>query len=169
MGRQIDWGKRREWEQRLARRESSGLTVAEFCEWEGVSVAAFYQWRKKFSGETSSCPTPTQHASAMSRDGDVLRSPLTSTAAFLPVHLTASRTGSDSKTGDSRTGDSRTGDSRTGGDSRGPARTVAASLHLEIQLPNDVRIVVPMSDISTLRDVLIAASEISSAREDARC
>lgn len=159
MGRQIDWGKRREWEQRLARRESSGLTVAEFCEWEGVSVAAFYQWRKKFSGETSSCPTPTQHASAMSRDGDVLRSPLTSTAAFLPVHLTASRTGSDSKTGDTR----------TGGDSRGPARTVAASVQIEIQLPNDVRIVVPMSDISTLRDVLIAASEISSAREDARC
>lgn len=159
MGRQIDWGKRREWEQRLARRESSGLTVAEFCEWEGVSVAAFYQWRKKFSSKSESRHWPPHDVTSTSCDGDVLRSPLTSTAAFLPVHLTASRTGSDSKTSDSR----------TGSDSRGPARTLAASFHLEIQLPNDVRIIVPVSDISTLRDVLIAASEISSAQEDARC
>lgn len=160
MGRQIDWGKRREWEQRLARRESSGLTVAEFCEWEGVSVAAFYQWRKKFSSKSESRHWPPHDVTSTSRDGDILRSPLTGRAAFLPVHLTESKTGSDSKTG---------GDSKTGSDSRGPARTVAAFLHLEIQLPNDVRIIVPVSDISTLRDVLIAASEISSAQEDARC
>ncbi|MCA9036892.1 MAG: hypothetical protein KDA91_17275 [Planctomycetaceae bacterium] len=159
MGRQIDWGKRREWEQRLARRESSGLTVAEFCEWEGVSVAAFYQWRKKFSSKSESRHWPPHDVTSTSCDGDTLRSPLTGRAAFLPVHLTASRTGSDSKTGDSR----------TGGDSRGPAWTAAASLHLEVQLPNDVRIIVPMSDINTLRDVLIAASEISSVQEDARC
>ena len=50
MGRQIDWEKRREWEDRLARRVSSGLTLAEFCEWEGVSVAAFYQWPLSISG-----------------------------------------------------------------------------------------------------------------------
>ena len=50
MGRQIDWEKRREWEDRLARRVSSGLTVAEFCEWVGVSVAAFYQWPLSISG-----------------------------------------------------------------------------------------------------------------------
>ena len=50
MGRQIDWEKRREWEDRLARRVSSGLTVAEFCEWEGVSVAAFYRWPLSISG-----------------------------------------------------------------------------------------------------------------------
>ena len=159
MGRQIDWGKRREWEQRLARRESSGLTVAEFCEWEGVSVAAFYQWRRKFSSKSESRHWPPHDVTSTSCDGDTLRSPLTGRAAFLPVHLTASRTGSDSKTGDSR----------TGGDSRGPAWTAAASLHLEVQLPNDVRIIVPMSDINTLRDVLIAASEISSVQEDARC
>jgi len=148
MGRQIDWEKRREWDDRLARRESSGLTVAEFCEWEGVSVAAFYQWRRKFSGKSESRPSPAQRASLMSRDGSVLRSPLTNTSAFLPVQLTASKTITDS---------------------RGPARTVAAFPHIEIQLPNGVCVFVPMSDTSTLREVLIAASELSSAQEDSRC
>lgn len=148
MGRQINWEKRREWEDRLARRESSGLTVAEFCEWEGVSVAAFYQWRKKVCGETSSRPSPTQHASAMGRDGGVMKSPLTTTSAFLPVHLTPSQTINGS---------------------RGPARTAAAFAPVEVQLPNGVCVLVPMSDASTLRHVLIAASEISSAQEHVQC
>ena len=47
MGRRPDDGKRDEWMQRFRRRETSGLTVATFCEWEGVSVAAFYRWQKK--------------------------------------------------------------------------------------------------------------------------
>jgi len=148
MGRPIDWGKRREWEDRLARRESSGLTVAEFCEWEGVSVAAFYQWRKKLSGETACRPTPKQHASAISDDGGALRSPLTSASAFLPVRLTSATTIRDS---------------------RRPPQAVAALPPVEIQLPNGVCIVVPISEIGSLRDVLIAASDLSSPQETARC
>lgn len=35
------------WRDRLRRFESCGLTVAAFCDWEGVSQAAFYVWRKK--------------------------------------------------------------------------------------------------------------------------
>jgi hypothetical protein len=35
------------WEARLERFEHSQLTVAEFCEVEDVSVASFYQWRRK--------------------------------------------------------------------------------------------------------------------------
>lgn len=35
------------WGVRLQRFESSELTVAAFCDWEGVSQAAFYVWRKK--------------------------------------------------------------------------------------------------------------------------
>ena len=46
MGRRADDGNRREWVARLQRRRESGLTVAEFCEWDGVSVAAFYKWQK---------------------------------------------------------------------------------------------------------------------------
>ena len=36
-----------EWVQRLERYAQSQLTVNEFCEWEGVSPATFYNWRKK--------------------------------------------------------------------------------------------------------------------------
>ncbi|MEY4188312.1 MAG: hypothetical protein RIT02_3346 [Planctomycetota bacterium] len=50
MGRAIDGVKGREWEERLRRYADSQLTVGDFCVWEGVSVAAFYVWRKKLAG-----------------------------------------------------------------------------------------------------------------------
>jgi hypothetical protein len=37
---------RRRWVERMARFQSSTLTVAEFCAAEGVSVPAFYQWKR---------------------------------------------------------------------------------------------------------------------------
>jgi len=46
MGRASDGVKGREWEERLRRYADSQLTVGDFCVWEGVSVAAFYVWRK---------------------------------------------------------------------------------------------------------------------------
>ena len=53
MGRRVDHGKHCEWSERIRRWGESGLTVAEFCEWEGVSVASFYNWQKKLRGTTS--------------------------------------------------------------------------------------------------------------------
>lgn len=44
------------WRARLARFEHSQLTVAEFCEVENISVASFYQWRRKL--EASQCTKP---------------------------------------------------------------------------------------------------------------
>ena len=41
------------WEARLERFEHSQLTVAEFCEVESVSVASFYQWRRKLEASHS--------------------------------------------------------------------------------------------------------------------
>ncbi|MCI0404174.1 MAG: hypothetical protein L0212_11750 [Acidobacteria bacterium] len=35
------------WGERLRRYERSGLTVAEFCQREGVSAPSFYQWRRR--------------------------------------------------------------------------------------------------------------------------
>ena len=43
----LDFGKSREWAERLERYERSGLTVARWCESEEVSEASFYYWRKK--------------------------------------------------------------------------------------------------------------------------
>ena len=36
------------WRELIDEHESSGLSVAEFCEWQEVSTASFYQWRKRF-------------------------------------------------------------------------------------------------------------------------
>ena len=40
------------WRDRLRRFQSSDLTVAAFCDWEGVSQAAFYMWRKKLQADS---------------------------------------------------------------------------------------------------------------------
>ena len=40
------------WRDRLRRFESSELTVVAFCDWEGVSQAAFYVWRKKLQADS---------------------------------------------------------------------------------------------------------------------
>ena len=40
------------WRDRLRRFQSSGLTVTAFCDWEGVSQAAFYVWRKKLQADS---------------------------------------------------------------------------------------------------------------------
>ena len=40
------------WRDRLRRFQSSDLTVAAFCDWEGVSQAAFYVWGRKLQGDS---------------------------------------------------------------------------------------------------------------------
>lgn len=37
------------WRERVRRQQDSSLSVAEFCEAEGVSAASFYQWRKRLA------------------------------------------------------------------------------------------------------------------------
>ena len=46
MARSADLVKRRLWQQRLRRFTHGHLTVAAFCQVEGISVPSFYQWRK---------------------------------------------------------------------------------------------------------------------------
>ena len=53
MARRWDVGKDAAWRKRLERFTRSGLTVARFCDGEGVSVASLYYWRKKL-GQTAS-------------------------------------------------------------------------------------------------------------------
>ena len=43
---------------RLRRFQSFDLTVATFCDWEGVSQAAFYVWRKILRGRTGPTVAP---------------------------------------------------------------------------------------------------------------
>ena len=57
---------RQRWIERLQRFHNSNLTVAQFCQAEGVSVPAFYQWKRQLKAAQT---TPT------------------STDAFLPVRI----------------------------------------------------------------------------------
>jgi len=59
MGRAIEGVKGREWEERLRRYADSQLTMDELYDWEGVSVAAFYVWRKKLAGSHPRRPANT--------------------------------------------------------------------------------------------------------------
>ncbi len=47
MGRQSDPRKAAAWERRIARFGDSGLTVARFCDREGVAIATFHYWQRK--------------------------------------------------------------------------------------------------------------------------
>ena len=47
MGRQTDPRKAAAWERRLDRFGESGLTVARFCDREGVSIATYHYWQRK--------------------------------------------------------------------------------------------------------------------------
>ena len=47
MVREVSSRPESEWRGRLAKFRRSGLTVAEFCQREGVSSPSFYQWRSR--------------------------------------------------------------------------------------------------------------------------
>jgi hypothetical protein len=53
-GRRPDPATHHHWQQRLDRFRTSGLTVAHFCEREGISSASFYAWRRRLRHD----PTP---------------------------------------------------------------------------------------------------------------
>lgn len=52
MTRRLDVQKRRQWEQRLDRHRTSGLTVGRFCAGERVSVNTFYYWAKRLGSSS---------------------------------------------------------------------------------------------------------------------
>jgi transposase-like protein len=47
MAKGLNGAKRDEWRRRLAKFDSSGLTVVDFCRREQVSQASFYYWSKR--------------------------------------------------------------------------------------------------------------------------
>jgi hypothetical protein len=53
MTRRFDIQKRRQWEERFERHRSDGLTVADFCAKERVSVNTFYYWAQRVGSQPS--------------------------------------------------------------------------------------------------------------------
>ena len=68
MARQRSVLTERMWRERLGRFRQRDLTVADFCEDEGVSTASFYVWRRRLRGgevgsrDTGHLPRPSQQA-----------------------------------------------------------------------------------------------------------
>ena len=52
MARKVNQALREEWRKRIERQRQSGLTVAEFCQREGVSTATFYCVEAEAADET---------------------------------------------------------------------------------------------------------------------
>ena len=62
MARRCDGAKRDDWRKRLARFDTSNLTVAEFCRAEQVSLASYYYWSRRFRESSTSVAPPIDQA-----------------------------------------------------------------------------------------------------------
>jgi putative transposase len=71
------------WRAMLGRFAESGLTVAAFCEREGIHPASLYQWRSKLGGVTKQAKSPAPPAAA--------REALRTTAGFVDLGTLAAR------------------------------------------------------------------------------
>jgi len=69
------------WQERLANREASGLSVGEFCAEEGVSRSTFYRWARRLK---EGIPE------AVKKEQAPLPSAEDAKPKFLPVSITAS-------------------------------------------------------------------------------
>jgi hypothetical protein len=76
------------WRRRVGRFEHSGLTVASFCEQEGVSTASFYRWRNRLADQQ---PTAgSSDARQVAGLGGVGDSPAFRPVRVAPTHATVS-------------------------------------------------------------------------------
>lgn len=57
MSRGSNPAKVREWTDRLLRFQNSAVTVAQFCDGEGVSAPSFYQWKRRLRDQLPSAKT----------------------------------------------------------------------------------------------------------------
>jgi hypothetical protein len=64
MPRQASAAKRQQWAKRLERFRRSQLTVTQFCEAEGISVPAFYQWRQRLGSASRQRPARREQRSS---------------------------------------------------------------------------------------------------------
>lgn len=81
MGRSDLVGKRELWMRRMQRFVRCQLTVAAFCDQERVSVAAFYQWRRKLQAKNESVAKPSAAPASL------VTKPSAISNGFVPVKL----------------------------------------------------------------------------------
>jgi hypothetical protein len=87
MARLSDSGKAVAWRRRIRRFARSALTVARFCEEEGVSTVSFYRWRKRLAKQPTSRTTkPPQPNIGQTPAFQAVRV-TTSAIASMSIHL----------------------------------------------------------------------------------
>jgi len=148
MGRAIEGVKGREWEERLRRYADSQLTVGDFCVWEGVSVAAFYVWRKKLGGGQRGRRTKRSAATAEGALGSI--GPL-SRESFLPVRVAERSLATAGVTTPSANTPVQTGRGDT---------VPATPARIEVRLTNGVCIFVPCTEPNALDGVISAVGRL---------
>lgn len=91
MTRMVDGSKWETWRRRLAAFDGGDSSVAEFCRCAGVSVASFYQWRRKLQRRTavSTHARRSESSSARRAGRPAFRSRGTvPPVSFVPVEVT---------------------------------------------------------------------------------
>jgi hypothetical protein len=76
MARQRSVLTERMWRERVRRFRQSGVTVAEFCDFEGVSTASFYVWQRRL-----------RHAGAVACEAGLAGQSDPGQALFVPVSV----------------------------------------------------------------------------------
>jgi hypothetical protein len=90
MSRSPDLVLRAAWQRRLRAFQRFSGTVAQFCFQQGVSVASFYQWRRKLAEHR---PTGTAAAATLNHQAATHALPsLAPTPAFVPLKLVGGET-----------------------------------------------------------------------------
>ena len=94
VARMIDRGLWEQWRVRVRRSESWDGTVEEFCRREGVSHAAFYQWRKKLRSEAGAgteSHRPPAFVPVVAQSRDVMPRPLESASVVVVTLASGTR------------------------------------------------------------------------------
>jgi len=94
MARKVNQVLRDEWRKRIQRQQQSGLTVAEFCQREGVSTATFYGWKRKLQTKRSpqSKKVPARQKKGSRTPRHVESSAIASNVPFVQLPVSAPAT-----------------------------------------------------------------------------
>jgi hypothetical protein len=149
MGRAIDGVKGRERGERLRRYATSQLTVVEFCVWEGVSVAAFRNWRKNGGGQARRRTTGSP-ATAEGVSGSI--GPL-SRESFLPVRVAERSVATAGRPAPPVNNPRRIRHGYT---------VPATTARIEVRLTNGVCILVPCTEPDALDGVIVAVGRLAA-------
>ena len=143
MGRGPDRMKRDVWTRRLREFERGNEPVAEFCDREGVSVTAFYRWRRLLASAALPKVTTSRGTDAAVR----ARKGVVGEVRFLPVEIVPAVSAPSER--------------------KPETPTSTSSPCVEVLLPGGARVLVPCDAPVALRTVVAAL--VAGVREDSPC